>query len=845
MKQFIFLVISCLMIFNSCSNTLEKRVPQKIILSDSDWFFAEKDSLNFLPANVPGSVHMDLLQNQFIEEPYYRNNEKELQWIGERDWVYKTSFNVTQELLKHDAVELCFEGLDTYAEVYLNEKHILSADNYFRQWLVNAKEYLVPGENTLQILFQSSVQANKDKRRADSVPLFDDYAYSRKPAFHFGWDWGPVFITAGVWRPVYLKAWSDAMITDAHIIQKSVNKNLAELNASISVEASEPLEAILIVEVEEAGIKEQLDVSLTTGLNKLACEFKIENPELWWSHGLGEANLYEVKTSLVSKSDLLDSKETKVGIRDIKLVQNPDELGSSFHFELNGVPVFAKGANYIPQESFQSKVDSADYRRVIQHAIDANMNMIRVWGGGFYEEDYFYDLCDQHGILVWQDFMFACSMYPGETEYLENVKQEAIDNVKRLRNHASLALWCGNNENYIGWRDWRWPGKFPKEDSAKVWNDYLALFEELLPEVIEEYDKGKDYWPSSPKYGWGYPVNSDGDSHLWAVWHAQDPFEVFLEKENIPRFMSEYGFQSLPEMKTIEAFTLPEDRSIDSDVMKNHQKHRIGYPVIDTYLKRDYQWPKDFESYIYISQVLQAKGIKMGIEAHRRAMPFCMGTLYWQLNDCWPVASWSSVDYYNRWKALHYKVRDAYAPVLVSPLEEQENINIYLVSDEQQEQQGQLLTTIFDFQGNVVWESNQDVTVPANTSQKVASFKTNDMLKGHQRNELVCMTKVIVDDQIIANNTLYLESPKDLNLKKAKLSYQIEKLGEDALQITLTTAYLAKDICLSFPELEGFFTDNYFDLIPGETKQIQFRSQALRNTNTPTTINIKSLVDSY
>ncbi len=834
-----------MVILNACTVHYENRVPQEIKLSDGDWFFAEKNSSDFLPAKVPGSVHMDLFTNQIIEEPYYRNNEKELQWIGERDWVYKTTFNVTEKLLRHDAVELCFEGLDTYAEVYLNENHILSADNYFRRWQLNAKEYLVPGENSLQITFQNAVQVNKDKRLADSVPLFDDYAYSRKPAFHFGWDWGPVFITAGVWRPVYLKAWSDAVITDAHIIQKSVDKKLAELSASISVEASELLEAALIVEVEGAGIKEQIDVSLKKGLNQLACDFQIENPELWWSNGLGEANLYEVKTSLVCKSQLLDSKETNVGIRDIKLVQNPDDLGSSFHFELNGVPVFAKGANYIPQESFQSKVDSADYRRVIQHALDANMNMIRVWGGGFYEEDYFYDLCDEHGILVWQDFMFACSMYPGEADYLENVKQEAIDNVKRLRNHASLALWCGNNENYIGWRDWRWPSKFKKEDSAKVWNDYLLLFEELLPEVIEEYDTGKDYWPSSPKYGWGYPVNSDGDSHLWAVWHAQDPFEVFLEKENIPRFMSEYGFQSLPEMKTIEAFTLPEDRSIDTEVMKNHQKHRIGYPVIDTYLKRDYQWPKDFESYVYVSQVLQAKGIKMAIEAHRRSMPFCMGTLYWQLNDCWPVASWSSVDYYNRWKALHYKVRDAYAPVLLSPVIEKDSVNIYLVSDRFKEEKGELLITLMDFKGEIIEELRHKVTVPANTSQRMLSMPLGSILKGHQTSEVVLSAKLMEDGSATAQNNLYFEAPKDLNLEKPEISYTIEKLNDKTLQITLGAKSLAKDVCLTFPELEGSLSDNYFDLIPGENRIISFTCNESVDKVKRQVVQIKSLIDSY
>ncbi|MBS2210997.1 glycoside hydrolase family 2 protein [Carboxylicivirga mesophila] len=848
MKVSVYVVIALfsLFIFNQCQKPLKDKTPEIVSLNESNWVFAEKDSAQFLPAKVPGSVHMDLFDNGLIPEPYYRNDEKELQWIGERDWVYKTSFDVDKELLNNQSVVLCFDGLDTHADVYLNGQPIIAANNYFRAWTADIKQYVKLTDNLLEVYFRNSVDANAMLRQADTIPLFDDYVYSRKPAFHFGWDWGPVYITAGIWRPVYIKAWSGAQITDQFIVQNDVSADLASLQAEVEIESLIEADVELIISCDEANVYIRQAASLKEGLNRIICEFDIEQPKLWWSNGLGEPHLYSIKTSLVGEGVLMDSELSRIGVRQLKLVQNPDEKGSSFHFELNGVPVFAKGANYIPQESFQSKVDSADYRRVIQHALDANMNMLRVWGGGFYEEDYFYDLCDEKGLLVWQDFMFACSMYPGEADYLENVRQEAVENVKRLRNHPSLALWCGNNENYIGWQDWRWSRHFTKADSATVWHDYEKLFHQLLPEVVNAYDPSKAYWPSSPKYGWGYPVNSDGDVHLWAVWHAQDPFEVFLEEENIGRFMSEYGFQSLPEMKTIDAFTLPEDRAIDTEVMKAHQKHRVGYPVIDKYMKRDYNWPKDFESYVYISQVLQAKGIKMAIEAHRRAMPFCMGTLYWQLNDCWPVASWSSVDYYNRWKALHYKVRDAYAKELVSAVIKNDTVEVYLVSDLTDDKDRRLQLKLSDLEGQVIWEENVDVKLLANTSVNVFEKPISDIIRNHEPAELVLDVTLMDGSHVTSRNPLYFVSPKDLKLSVPEIVSGISILSPDELQIELESARLVKDVMLEFVELDGQFSDNYFDMLPGEKYTVRFKILN-GQVDKASTIQLKhkSLVDTF
>ena len=416
-----------------------------------------------------------------------------------------------------------------------------------------------------------------------------------------------------------------------------------------------------VIQVNEVNHSEK--ITLQKGLNSYKTKLSVPDPKLWWPNGMGDQPLYQLDFQIES-SNSVDSQNVIFGIRQIELVQQKDSIGESFYFKINGKPFFAKGANYIPQDNFPSRVPDEKYIQTIQTALDANMNMLRVWGGGIYEKDIFYDLCDQKGILVWQDFMFACTMYPGDSAFIENVRQEAIYQVKRLRNHPSIALWCGNNEVDEGWHNWGWQKalNYSASDSTEVWNNYLKIFEKILPEAVSLYSPYTPYIPSSPQNGWGRKESlTHGDAHYWGVWWGAEPFEIYEEK--VGRFMSEYGFQGFPDLKTLDSCLLPEDRNLLSPALLNHQKHPRGMELIRTYMELEYKVPDEFEDYAYVSQLVQAYGIKKAIEAHRRAMPRCMGTLYWQLNDCWPVISWSSVDYYNRWKALHYFVRQAYQDV--------------------------------------------------------------------------------------------------------------------------------------------------------------------------------------
>lgn len=820
-------------------------------LSTAEWEFSEFNVGNWLKANVPGTVHTDLLYNKKIKDPYYRDNENKLQWIGEKNWEYKTSFNIDKQLFDKDKIDLVFEGLDTYADVFLNGTKILHANNMFRRWEIDAKTYLRIGYNELRVVFYSSVKINSEMNEKSPYKYSDTYVFTRKAAYQYGWDWGPVFITSGIWKPVYVRAWNKLRLNDVHVIQKSVSAQKALLTASCNVTSLLQQKAEVNVFCVELNKSFTRKVDLKPGVNTFEIDININSPKLWWSRGLGDPNLYTFKAEVIAegntKSNIL---KVSTGIRTVKVVQKPDSLGKSFYVELNGVPVFMKGADYIPLDMFPPRATDSLYRFTIKQAVMANMNMLRVWGGGFYENDIFYDLCDKNGILVWQDFMFACAMYPGTADFLENVKAEATENIIRLRNHPCIALWCGNNENYIGWKDWAWSKPYSKADSAQLWHDYEKLYEHLLPELVEKYDSGKFYWPSSPKYGWGYPVNTDGDVHYWGIWHDEEPFECFDKNENIGRFMSEYGFQGMPEMKSIKEFTLPEDRNIKTEVMKLHQKHRVGFPVIDKYMGWYYKWPKDFESYVYVSQLVQSKGIGLAIETHRRSMPHCMGTLYWQLNDLYPVTSWSSIDMYGRWKALHYRIKELYQDYMVTVHREGNMLRVYVVSDKLKDTPLQLEVKMTDFNGKEHFKKNLNVMVKANTSKPYYEIHIDSLLGAKRKPKWMLESKHVVRVKLMENtntlteNLFYFTEPKDLLLSKPQITLKELRRENDEYILELSTNKLAKNVFLTLDETDVFFSNNYFDLLPGDNYIIRCKSNKTI-TDLDKKIQVRSLVDTY
>lgn len=831
------LLIGLVCIISACTDQQTELVKNHDL--KGDWQFAEAGTNDWLPATVPGCVHTDLLANGKIEDPYYRLNEHDLQWIDKKDWSYKTNILVDAPLLEFDRIILEFNGLDTYADVSLNGQPLLSSDNMFREYIVDVKSFLKIGDNELLVTFRSPIKEGIKKYDANPywVPVSgNDLAeigqveggkmvsvYTRKAGYHFGWDWGPRLVTSGIWRPVYLRAWNEARVTDLQIFQHEVSKDKATFTAQVTVDAQEAKAATINIEI--AGqVLAKANVQLQAGVADYRVDFEIANPKLWWTNGLGEQHLYIIDAKMDIGNHYTGASR-RIGIRTLKLVRNKDDKGTSFYVELNGVPVFMKGANYIPNDIFPSRVTHQMYVNVINTAKTSNMNMLRVWGGGIYENDEFYHLCDEAGILVWQDFMFACAMFPGDQAFLDNVKAEAEDNIKRLRNHPSLAIWCGNNEILAAWFGWGWKKQEEaksQENADKIYATYQEIFHKILPEAVAQYDPERFYWASSPSSGTGIPADLvNGDEHFWGVWWGKEPFSNYAT--HLARFMSEYGFQSFPELKTVKQYATPEDYDILSEVMKSHQRSSIGNETIEYYLLQDYKKPKDFESFLYVNHVLQAEGIKFALEGHRRAMPYCMGSLYWQINDVWPVASWSSTDYYQRWKALQYYVKKGFAPVLVSPFREGGKLKVNVVSDKLEPLKATLKLRVIDFEGKLIWDESKSIEIPANSSACYFEADEAAFLKGKDAKSQLLVCELFDGDQKIGCNNFYLTQVKNLSLTAPKVEYTAEP-AEGGFKLILKTDKLAKNLYLTIGDEEGFFSDNYFDLLPGEEQSITLKT---------------------
>ncbi len=815
-------------------------------------------------ATVPGTVYTDLMKHGLIPDPYYRTNEREVQWVDKTDWDYRLIFQVSADWLRKDQAELTFLGLDTYAEVYLNDTLIIQADNFFIPWSASVKKWLRPGENTLRLRFRSPIQFGLQKLAAHGFPLpaSNDQSengdlgdkrvsiFTRKPGYHYGWDWGPRLVTSGIWRPVQLSFWDEAKLTNVFLHQKTITETKAELVAQVTLENEAAGQYQIMVSQGDQVLAVQ-SMTINAGTHQLEIPFVIHQPQLWWTHDQGRPHLYTFKVRVSSQNNVLDEMVQRIGLRTIKVIQTPDVTGHTFYFELNGRPIFCKGANYIPNDVFIPRVTIEHYRRLIQAAKDGNMNMLRVWGGGFYEEDVFYDLCDEYGILVWQDFMFACSMYPGDADFLAKVREEAEYNVMRLRHHPCIALWCGNNEIDVAWAQynpqggWGWKTAYTPAQRDYIWQAYEEIFHKILPEVVKHLHPEVYYWPSSPYEQEGkhsHYQSTSGDIHYWGVWHGLHPFEDFYRY--LGRFMSEYGFQSFPEMRTVQVYTVPEDWNIESTVMAAHQRSGIGNLRIRSYMEQDYRVPEQFADLLYVGQLLQAEGIKMAIEAHRAAKPYTMGTLYWQINDCWPVASWSGMDYYQRWKALHYFVKKAFQPATITGLLKNDRLTINIVSDDPEPLDARAEVRLLDFKGKVLKTKSYPVTIMARQAVLVDTLALTSWLKKISRSGHFIQLRLWREKEVLHQNQIYFVAPKDLDLpRQSGLSASIMPAG-DQYNITLQTSALAKNVYLDFPAVEGFFSDNYFDLIPGQPVIVTFTPHK-KTALTHSDLKIMSVVDTY
>ncbi len=791
-------------------------------------------------ATIPGTVQTDLLAAKLIPDPFYRDNEMSLQWVGLTDWEYQTHFNVTAAELARQHVELVFDGLDTYADVFVNGRKLLNADNMFRRWRVDAKSALHPGSNELRIVFYSPVSKMMPVVKAMPYilptiaqnPINKEMGalvepYVRKAPYNFGWDWGPTYVTAGIWHPVHLVTWDALLMEDSAIMQPSVNKLHASLAADVTLEASSSGAAEITVNYAPLrgdgtgpwAPATRMAVSLSAGENHVSAPFQIAHPKLWWPNGYGAQDRYVFRITVSRGGNVLAQRDIRTGLRSVELRRQKDQWGKSYEFVVNGVPVFAKGADVIPFDSFAPRVTPELHRKILTAARDANMNMLRDWGGGYYESDDYYDTADELGLMIWQEFAFGGAMIPGTPEFRANVAEEAKQQVLRLRNHPSVVFWCGNNEVETGWQHWGDRLDFAKtltpEQRQFVWQSYLLVMSDILQQTVARYSPDTPYMPSSPSNNYDEQADSDtnGDRHYWSVWHQLTPISEYNNQH--PRFMSEFGFQSFPDMETIRSFTVPGDLAIDSAVMKEHQKNNGGNDRIHTYMLREYNEPKDFASFVYLSQVQQAEAIKVGAENFRRSRPRTMGSLYWQLNDCWPVASWSSIDYYGRWKALHYYARRFYSPVLVSPYIHDGTVDTYVVSDLQKGQPATLHVSVMNFDGKVLSEKDTPITLAPLSSHLVSSVPVAALLNGADPHTVFAQYEIRAGGQTLSSNQLYFDVTKSLALPVPKIeaSWSGDKL-------TLSSATLARDVFVSFPGANVSLSDNYITLLPGRPQTV-------------------------
>ncbi|MBC7234635.1 MAG: glycoside hydrolase family 2 protein [Chloroflexi bacterium] len=819
---------------------------------NGSWQVSQVGGRDSIPATIPGCIHLDLLAAGRIPDPFYRDNELGLFWIGETDWVYSRRWQLPPEWLGYEHVLLRCKGLDTLASISVNGHPVGQTANMFRTWEFELKELLHESENEIVVRFDAAMPYVR--RKAEEVrrlPAWgvgdhklDGGGWIRKEPCNFGWDWGPKLVTCGIWRDIELVGYDRARLADVHILQDHSESGVVGLMVAVVAEGrTAGLQATVSLSFEG---KEVARAILPIEQGRARAELTVRDAQLWWPNGMGAQPLYLVQVNLLDEQGhVLDAESKRIGLRTLELQQEDDPWGRSFRFACNGVPFFAKGANWIPADVFAPRVRREDYRRLLGDAVAANMNMLRVWGGGIYEEDAFYDLCDELGICVWQDFIFACATYPTfDPEWMENVGVEAEQNVRRLRHHPCLALWCGNNELEQGLVGDEW------SERTMSWEDYARLFDRMLPEIVNRLDPQTDYWPSSPHSPCGdrrdFNNPACGDAHLWSVWHGRQPFEWYRTCKH--RFNSEFGFQSFPEPKTVYTYTEPRDRNITSFVMEHHQRSGVGNTLIMTYMLDWFRLPSSFENTLWLSQILQGMAIKYAVEHWRRGMPRGMGTLYWQLNDCWPVASWSSIDGLGRWKALHYMARKFYAPLLISGVEDgsKGSVEIHVTSDLGEAREGKVVWTLTDIQGESLETGAELVHIAPRADACIRTLDVSQHLKERSPRDLLVWLDLEVDGEIVSTNLITFARPKHLELAEPGIRIQTQPLDKGAFQVTLTAEKPALWAWLELAEGDARYSDNFVHLRPGvpliltvtpteELSEQQFRRQLVA----------RSLVNTY
>lgn len=785
----------------------------------------------YICASVPGSVYNDLLKNYKMEDPYYRDNELKALKLMDKDYEYKRNFNISENMLNSEEVMLHFDGLDTLADIYLNGQHIAYVNNMHRVWEFEVKKYLEKEENELKIIFHSPTKFIKEADKKQHIGGSDDamkgFPQLRKAHCMFGWDWGPRLPDMGIWRDVLLLGISKARLDSVYISQEHKEGNVT-INFQVDMLATEDKNVMKFYDMEnkakKSGYSYEVTIKSPDGEEKIyknsPVNILINNPKLWWPNGYGDQPLYNIRVVLMYGGEELDTWEKRIGLRTMTVNITKDEYGESFAHEVNGIKIFAMGADYIPEDNILSRVTPERTYSLLKQCKDAHFNAIRVWGGGNYPYDAFWDACDELGLMVWQDFMFACANYNLTEEFEKNIKAEIKDNIKRIRNHPSLALWCGNNEMEMftalgGW-----------DLTPKLKSDYIKIYEYIIPKLVKENDPETFYWPASPSSGGGFDKPNDenrGDVHYWDVWHGNKPFTEY--RKFFFRYVSEFGFQSFPALKTVETFTEAGDRNIFSYVMEKHQRNNAANSKIMSYMGATYLYPNDFDTLLYASQLLQADAIRYGVEHFRRNRGRCMGTIYWQLNDCWPVASWASIDYCGRWKALHYYAKRFFAPLMLScseegiltqdtninaePYEVKKSIKLCIANESFKDEEVTVRWALRNNRSEIKKEGCAEVT-----SKKLSStwLETIDMQEASIYEDYVSY-EMTISGEIVSEGTVIFSVPKHFKFVDPELSYRIEKD-----EIILSAKSYARSVEIKNENDDMLLDDNYFDMNAGQRK---------------------------
>jgi beta-mannosidase len=818
-------------------------------LSPLEWRLRDASGGDWIPARVPGCVHTDLRRAGLIPDPFWAANEGGLQWIDGRDWEYAASFEAGADMLAEETIELVADGLDTVATVALNGREVARTENMFIGHRWNVKRLLVPGRNMLSVRFGSATNYVRTRRTTHRPRDINDpvggCTIIRKQQCQFGWDWGPRFVTAGIWRDIRLEAWSGNRLAGVSVKQAH---SRGKVSLALSPELERPARRVT------CSWKLSLGSRVQSGTGRV---IRVDEPRLWWPNGLGDQPLYRLEVEVRDPSGVIGRWERRIGLRTVELVRKRDRWGESFFFSVNGRPVFAKGANWIPAHTFVAGLERKDYQRDLSAAAAANMNMVRVWGGGIYESEYFYDLCDELGLLVWQDFMFACTLYPGDDAFIESSREEAEYQVRRLRHRACLALWCGENE---AWSINAHELLDPKKKHLRA--DYERLFHQALPAVVKRLGAPTPYWPSSP---WRSGTETShkageerGDTHFWDVWHGRNPVKDY-EKWNF-RFVSEFGMQSYSSPATQATFCPEDDPNIFGVSMENHQKNKGGNQVILDYISRRYRFPRDQESLIYLSQVNQVDCIQTGVAHYRRLMPRCMGALYWQLNDCWPVASWSSIEFTGRWKALHHAARRFFAPAFVSAHVSGEEVfgtnnyrrstvreaHIFTSFDGPAAKRGTLKWDLFHLDGRRLLSGSKSVVLRPLESTLQRTLDLSRHLEAHGRDSIYLRLAIDAGGRRISDDTVLFSLPRFMKLPRPRTRARLRMKGRRKALLTLTSPVFQHRFAIGIAG-DGFSTsDNYFDLYPGEERTVQIScEQPVGARELLGKLSYRSLADTY